>query len=306
MALFQRKSKWVIFLAVLLISSLTATSQAEGLKLNNYAEVFIENLGIGNTYSMKEIGNLPLELTNTGENKLTVNIEAIQPSVMKTKPDFEPIPDAVWVTIKPKTVDIEGKAIHSSDVVLTIPDDPKYLGKKYHVDIKATAAPKKGFMPVTFAVKGRLLFSTAATKESAGKAAKGMTSLNFEIKPERIDMIAIPLGKKIKVLSKDKRFITIKNKGNEKAKIVLQSIDPKETVMKIKTGFETTPNPDFLILGREELTLNKNQKKDIAAFIKIPDKPEYKDKKYEFIIVISTGKGGSGARYIPVSITTAK
>jgi hypothetical protein len=278
-------------------------SCAGGLKMN-YAEVLIQNLQIGSDYSMVEMGNLPLEITNKYYKDIYIQLEVLKPNIKKLKKDFEPIPDTGWININKNIVKILPKETYKTDVKISIPDNVEFLGKKYHVLIRSTVKPQGKGISLVLAVQGNLLFSVAPVKKSVSK--QPCVDIGFLINPLRIELDNIQLGKKIEILTSDGKKAILKNPSNKKMKFKLYSLDPKDTVMKIESGYEACPSPDYLTFKREEISIGKGREKPIEMFLEIPDKPEYKGKRFQFLVSVSTGTATSGSRYLRVLVSTAK
>ncbi len=292
----------MIFISGLIPLSLGATS----LSLRNYSEVLVENLDIGGQYSMVELVNLPLIIVSGSEKLINIEIEALKPAQKRIKKDFEAIPDTAWIQFATKEAIIPAQGTFKSDVRINIPDDKKYLGKKYHVDILARqVAPEGTGMLLALAVKGRLLFTINKDKQGVGQPQTPI-NLNFAILPNtRVEMKDFPLGKKVEILAKDRKPIEIENKGKKSMKFLLQSLDPKDTVVRAEPGYETCPSTDMLKIKREEIKINGNRKKTMKLYLEIPDKPEYQGKKYHFIVSVKTGSAMAGTRYLHILVSTA-
>lgn len=282
---------------------LYSQSWAGGLSMRNYAEIMVENLQVGQEYSMMEIVNLPLEIVNKSDKSIIIEINVYKPGGKKIKKGFEAIPESSWIMIEPKQADIPANGVYSTDVKIKIPDDEKLLGKKFHADIHVRTVSKgKSMLMVALAVQGRLLFTVAPIRK-AGKNVKKV-NLNFSSVPARVDMKDVPTGKKVEVLTSDKKQILIKNSSDVKTTMFLQSLDPQKTILTIEPGYEACPQPDFISFKKDEFKVNGKSEKNIKVFIEIPDEAQYKGKKYQFIIAVSTGQKTSGIRYIPVMVTT--
>ncbi len=295
--------KHIIIILTLFFTSITTPLWAGGLRMN-YAEVLVQNLQIGSNYSMIKLVNLPLKVTNHSDSPIDIQLEILTPK-SKIKEDFEPIPDTAWIELGETLAEVPANGVYETDVKISIPDEEKYLGKKYQVNIKARIKPKGGGMRLALAVQGRLLFTVAAVKQ-AGVADKAIADLGFVIDPLRVDLTDVLPGKKVEILTEDKKSVTLENPGKKKIRFTLQSLDPKDTVMSIEPGFEACPNPDFLTIKKDEMSVGAGRKKPVKMFIEIPDSPEHKGKKYQFIVSINTGTATSGARYLRIMVSTAK
>jgi len=304
----MKKSNYrVMNLSFLMIIGLLSNSWAdEGIKMN-YAEVVLQNLSIGGTYNMTKVANLPLKITNNTERDQIFELSVIQPIMgSRLKPGYQPIPDSDWIKLKDKEVEIKSKSFYITDVIISIPDDKKLLGQKYQVNIQSKQKPKGGGMSLTLAIKGRLLFSVAPVKLDVDKVHNTKIDLDFSITPPRVELKDIPLGKKNKVVADKEQWIKLKNTSKKTTTYYLESLNPKDTVIALDSGYEACPDPTFLTFAKEKIKLNKDQEKPMEMYIQIPDLPEHRGKQYEFLGSVRIGKGMSGIRYFRILVSTEK
>ncbi len=297
----MKKTALVLFILPLWLISQTVC--AGSLSMNNYAEVLVQNLQIGSSYSMIELVNLPLEIVNKSDEAIDIRIEVVKPA--KAKKDFEPIPNISWIKIAPEKAAIPAQGTYKTDVKISIPDDSKYLGKKYEVNIRASMVPKaKGMVAIALAVQGRLLFTVAAVKQAQPTGAAKI-DMNFNLAPLRVDLKDVKLGKKQEVLVPKDGPVVLQNSGKKEATFVLQSLDPKDTVISIEPEY-VAPSADWLTFEKEEMAVGGGQKKPVKMFVEIPNQPEYAGKNFEFIVCVTTGVANAGKRYLRVMVSTAK
>ena len=296
-----------MILSILTFSLLTAPVQAGGLSMVNYGEVLVENLSIGGVYSMTQVVNLPLLVSNQSDAPIKVKLSVIKPVGQKVKKGFEPIPDPSWVKIGESMVDIAANGTYSTDVIISIPDRKEYLSKKYHVNIQAQIIPAKTSMVnVALAVEGRLLFTVAPVKQAMASTKAINARLDFNFVPAFIKMSDIPLGEKVPVITPEKVPVQIKNLGKERLMLILSSPNIDQTIATLEPGYEAAPNQDFLSFATDELTVGASTSAPLQVFIEIPAKPEYQGKSYEFIVSASTSGATAGSRYLRVLVSTKK
>ena len=154
-------SKFFITLT-LIVSIILSTSllvYAGGLS-TTFVQVKLENIEPGKTYSTKELKNRTLVVRNTTENiKTDIGIEPEIPVSYNLAKGYEPIPDLSWIKVQKsyfKNVAPGGSA--ETDILITIPNNPKYYGKKYQVYIYSHTAGAETFR---MGLMSRLLIHTA-------------------------------------------------------------------------------------------------------------------------------------------------
>lgn len=128
---------------------------AAGLS-TGFSEVTLENLEIGKSYSTNEVAGLPLAVVNTGDRSIDLRAELLLPEKSELKEGYEAIPDLNWIELKQKEFfKIEPKQTATTDVVIHIPNDKQYKGKKYQVYIWSHTIG----MQIGVGLKSRLLLS---------------------------------------------------------------------------------------------------------------------------------------------------
>lgn len=147
-----------------------------GLK-STFAEVTIRReLALGGAYSVARHARKTLQLLNSGTETLELSVAAAAPQPSELKAGYEPIPDAGWVRfdVDRLTLDhrltLEPGAQAAIDVVLAIPDDPKWAGRRFAAVLEARSINKAN---VGVGLRGRLLFAVAGrAKEYRNKGGK--------------------------------------------------------------------------------------------------------------------------------------
>lgn len=129
--------------------------EAAGLS-TGFSEVMLENLELGKVYSTKEVAGLPLAVVNTGDEAVDLKIELLLPQESELKEGFEPIPDLSWVKLEAiEFKGVEPQDAATTDVIISIPDDKKYQGKKYQVFIWSHTVGRM----IGVGLKSKLLFT---------------------------------------------------------------------------------------------------------------------------------------------------
>jgi hypothetical protein len=77
---------------------LCGVSGAEAGLRTQVGEAVIENLQIGQAYSLKDLANLNLIVMNTGEEEVDLQMTVLPPEVVELRLNAEIIPDISWVT----------------------------------------------------------------------------------------------------------------------------------------------------------------------------------------------------------------
>ncbi|MCM8781753.1 MAG: hypothetical protein NC828_01700 [Candidatus Omnitrophica bacterium] len=145
----------IIFSLMTTVAVFTSYLEAAGLS-TDFSEVSLENLEPGKTYSTKEVAALPLTVVNRGEEPIDLKIELLLPDASELKEGFEPIPDLGWVELKETEFkDIGPKKSVTTDVLINIPDNNIYRGKRFQVFIWSHTVGRQ----IGVGLKSKLLLS---------------------------------------------------------------------------------------------------------------------------------------------------
>lgn len=136
-----------------------ASLYAAGLS-TTFSEITIDNLNIGRTYSIKEAIDLPLEILNTSNEPVDLELKLLLPEPQELKIGYESIPSLAWVELeRTEFIALRPNGIATTDVVISIPDDEEYLGKQYQVFIWAYTVGER----IDVGLKSNLLLKISQT-----------------------------------------------------------------------------------------------------------------------------------------------
>ncbi len=274
---------------LMLFLCLSSSVQAMGLQ-TYFAKVLIENLNIGGTYSTQKLANLPLSLINTGEEAVNLKIETIIPAEKELENGYEAIPDKFWVTTEKNVfMGVKPKEMAITDVVVTIPYDERYCGKKFMAFIWSYTFIEQG---IGFGVglKSKLLFSVSnelPLKEE--KKIPTIGSLNFKVEPGEIYVENVIPGT---LTGCGSITITNTNSGTQTLSYTIKSIPVGTDTMVADKGYEPCPDPAFLKIRGKEFVLTGGEKKEVNIAVEFAEKEEYKGKKYMFLVYVTQERAG--------------
>ncbi len=251
--------------------------------------VTIENLEIGQTYNTREIASLPMVIKNTGDEKVTVKVEPLMPDAKSpslVNNGYEPIPDLSWVKFSRDEMEIEAGASEATDILVTIPDDEKLLGKKYQVDL-ITRSLTTRFMAVALRSNLRITISprrlTAEEVEQRKKVSQ-FEKIDFDLVPNKAQLDNVPLGREVDVEKEFKNAaLKISNPNDTDFLYHLDIVTLGEVEMGIPPGYESFPL-EFVGLKEKEVRVAENSIRKLKMTLRIPNEEKYKGKKYVFAI----------------------
>ncbi|NTV52616.1 MAG: hypothetical protein HGA76_06350 [Candidatus Firestonebacteria bacterium] len=293
-----------LFLSGLFLLSLVPSFWALS---SNYAEVFFENLRIGNTYDLSELTNMPFTLGN-GQNKvIDMKIEVLKPLKNQLRSGFEPIPDVKWVVVKDTRFTVAAKGTFKTSIKLIIPNQKKYLGKKYQVCIETAEVHTEGGINVAFAVTSKILFSTAPVQDALRVTKSKQLKLNFKMIPDVVYLDDVVLGKETEVKNLDGKPVQLVNSNDSEIVAILESVLPDSEMFNLMPEYEFSPDAKFLKFPSGSLAVPANAKRDFPMTVEFPADPKYAGKKYEFFISVTPeveNQNVTGVMYLRVLVST--
>jgi hypothetical protein len=272
----------ICFLAIMLKPALVLANA--GLS-SSWGEVIFRDLSIGQTYSTRQLLNLPLTLTNTGGLEMDIQVEIIAPTQGSLKEGYEVIPSTSWIHLAQDYFTIAPNEKAVTDVVISIPDDPKYLGKKYQFQFYSHNATSIGFLGI--GVSSRVLLEISAIKPdlSQEQISALRANLNFSINPPNLGTPVIKLGQNYNLEKLTGKTFKIVNPNDEAYAYKVTSVDPKQLgITPAIKDYEVCPDASFVKIGNPNIKVSGNSIEKIKISINIPNKEEYKNKKYMFVI----------------------
>ena len=267
-----------------------------------FGDVTVENLAIGNRYSMRETARLPLVIQNNSDSTIEVRIDVLPPAESELKPGYEPIPDISWIELEKRELVIGPRMHGETDVFINIPDDKKFENKKYQVYIWSHSVGGT----IGLGLKSRLRFSIISEETAAKKKVerKARGTFEFEIEPTEIILEDIQPGTIFDVQKETGAALRIKNNAAASKEFRVESIRVSDSLAELPPNFRECPNPSFLLFeSGKEFIVPAGTEKEIRLLLVFPDREEYRGKKYLFIIHVQ--QEGVGI-YSKLYVSTAK
>lgn len=282
-----------LFLFLMLCSS---NIFAAGIS-TNLGEVFIQNLKLGETYSVRELAKIPFKITSTMPHPIELHVKVLVPALEDVKSGYEPVPDPSWVKVTPDLLSIMANKSVEADIQISIPPDKQYIGKKYEAFIWSYTTSGV----VGLGLRSRLLFSISGVADITLVPQKNeqgqivfvpkktekpeIENMDFSVLPMVFKAEDIKLGKKINLSKYSKQTLKIKNDSTKENTYNIKSITVNESLLtKPDEGYEDTPNPAFLFFSDDEIVVPAKSEKEVKLYVNIPKEDKYKNKKYQFMI----------------------
>jgi hypothetical protein len=273
-----------IFLASLMLLAY-GLAGAGGLS-TQLGEVVIENLQVGQTYNLKDLANLSLIVTNTSDYGVDLRMDVLVPDSGDLRKEAQPLPDTSWVSLSQDLFKLEpnGKAV--SEIILSIPEDNQYLGKKYQVNIWSHTLGSRGTgMSLAYGLKTRLIFTTdtvRATQDQVVTASNA--SVDFTMKPEEVFVDNVRPGKIYDVDKHTGLVLKITNPSEREQTFELQSLTVGNSAATLTPEYEDAPDASYLRFGENRFVIPPKGTKTVKVYLEFPPEKEYSGKKYMFVI----------------------
>lgn len=281
--------KKVITLSLVLL--LAPGAWAKGIAVR-FVDIVMERVAPGTNVNLRVYKNLPLVVINNDDEDMDVAVEVVLPDPKEMKEGYEPIPDPTWIKVIPDRYHLGPRASASSDVIISIPDDPKYINKHYeaiiwsHSDNKNKRLLGGGvFLEVGMRSRVRMSIGTEGPATLAReRALKKLATINtnFSVNPDNLFVSDIPLGKTTDLKADKKASFKVINQSDEGVDLKFAAVaqDPN---IRPQAGYEYAPDPKWLELT-PKLSVPGNAIKEVKAKITVPDDPQYHGKKYMFLV----------------------
>ncbi len=263
-------------------------ARAGGLR-TPFGEVTIKNLKIGQTYSLKDLINFPLRVINTGSESVQLDIQTRRVPATSLKRGFEPVPDLSWVKVEQSTFTISPQQEAITDVVVSIPDDPKLLGRRFQADIW-TRQISRSAMLLT-AIDSRLLIEVSSVPPTPDELKKKfvhhrVANLDFTLFPTNAEADDVPLGVDYNLEKERKIAIKIVNPNDETLHFRIKSVPNWEALLHVPHGFEEAYDARWLRPKDELMAVPGNSIRRMGLIVRVPDEARYYGKAFFFPVAV--------------------
>jgi hypothetical protein len=299
-----------ILLLWLLVPS---TVHALGISLR-FVDITLEKVSPGTAFNLRVLKNLPMIVKNLdSEEGVDIVIQAVLPNPNEMKDGYEPMPDPNWVRILPDHFHLGPGASASSDVLVTIPDDKSLIGRHFECIIWARTDRKAigdthGVVLQT-GLRTRLRMSIGIMGPESLQREKALKKLaeidtNFTISPDNLFVSDIEVGKAIELKRDKKTSLKVINQSDNGIDLKITPVPADPNIIP-QGGYENVPDCQWLKITPATISVNGNSIKELKMTLTVPDQPEYKNKKYMFLIKTTlTDESLPLAYYNSVYVTT--
>ena len=265
--MFPGPNRFSPFLLVAALAALTPPLRATAGGLScSIGEVVVENLKIGQTYSLQSLANLPLAVTNTGDQALRVSIEPLIPASSELRQDAEPIPDLGWASAAPGILELAPKETKSAALILTIPDDVRLFGRKFQVNFWSHSQPLPGD-PLAYGLKSRVIFTIDRERELPGAAPKG--DLSLALLPAELRLGTVAPGRRYRLETAAKGQLRVRNTSTRPLVVEMQALTAEKAGVPLRKGCVDLVQAAEVTLTPASFTLEPGEERAIAGTISV-------------------------------------
>jgi len=259
--------------------------QARGLS-TSLGEVVVENLQVGQTYSLKQLANLRLTVTNNSDDSVALKMDILSPDSSQLKKGSSPIPDILWLKLSQSAFVLGPNEIALSDITLSIPDENRYLGKKYQVAIWShTVALAGSAMSLGLGLKSRIIFTTDTARVPANKIVKSSdASVELVLKPANLFLDDVELGTVYDPEARKGTVLTVSNQSGHEQLLRLRSLTVGNSVATLTKGYEDAPDASYLRFSEDEFVIPPFGTKEVRVYLDFSRRTEYCDRQFMFVI----------------------
>lgn len=263
-----------------------------------FGDVILEGIQPGNTYDLKELAHLPFGIENRGDVDMDVAVEFERPKKQSLAENYEAIPDLSWIKANPEKMRIPPKGIGYFDLLLTVPDDPKLIGRHFQVEVDAVGT---GMGLYGVATENRIRFSVGPGPESlqAEKKKKAMRQLDFDVTPHTLYLTDVPVGKAWDSRNEGHKTIRVANYARDPLDVQL-SLAPWDASVSMPEGYGPIPDLSWIKLKSSTVSVAADAIGQGSFVLNVPDAPENRGRRWA--VLVKTGLVGGFWLDAPVKV----
>ena len=272
-------------LTAAVLAILAASAQAGGLR-TPFGAVIVKNLKIGQTYSMFKLVNLPIRVVNTGEETTDLTIQTVPTQPSEAKDGYEAIPSQDWIRVERSSFTLEPNHEAVSDIIISIPNDPSLLGRRFQADIWSHTVGARAYL---VGIRSQLFLhidSTPPTEEELKKkfVDETLANMDFTVLPVSARVADVPLGREVDLRKERNLLIKIVNPNETALNFRVRSIPAWESTFLPPAGYEEPSDPKWLKPEQDVLKIEGNSITNTSLRLTLPDDGHARGKKLFFVV----------------------
>lgn len=267
-------------LLILSIISLPISTWAGGLSCS-VGEVVINNLKIGQTYSLKALANLPLVVTNTSDQPVHILVDALVPDSSELRRQALPIPDANWATAAPDSFDLGSRETKAVEMMLRIPDDESLFGKTFQVTYWSHTLAQAGDM-LAYGLNTRVIFSIDKVRDTTSQVPLGDQSLSLT--PPAMTLEGIVPGREYRLDELLHQPLVVRNTSSQPLSVELRTLNSRQSATDLMPGYADLLDAATVNLSPSRLTLKPGEQVMVTGTVLFAKQARSAGKKYMCVV----------------------
>jgi len=156
-----------------------------------------------------------------------------------------------------------------------------------HSDTKNKILPEGGVL-FQVALRSRFRISVGTVGPAAlqrEKALKKLATINadFSVNPDNLFVTGVTAGKEVDLKTDKKASLKVVNQSDDPVDLKFHTV-PADPNISPQAGFTYASDYHWLSISPEKAHIAGNSIRDLKLKLTIPDKPEYRGKKYMFLV----------------------
>ena len=246
-----------------------------------FGDVILEGARPGQTYNLREAAKVPFGIENRGDAETEVIVEFGRPLKAEMSQNYEPVPDLSWFKAMPEHLRIPAKGLGFFDLIMTLPDDPKLIGR--HFQIMVTARSNGGLFGVSIANRIRVSVGPGPETLKAERKRKAMQKLDFDVTPQTLYLTEVPVGKAYDLRKESKKSLRVANYASDELK-VLMSVEKWDSRFTLPEGYQEIPDASWISMKPSTVTVRPDEIGQAGLIVNVPDKPENRGKRWAAMV----------------------
>jgi hypothetical protein len=213
-------------------------------------------------------------------------MDVLVPDEVELKHQARPVPDLSWIALSCDTFILDAGQEAVSDIMISIPDDERYLGKRYQFVIWSHTVPSmEGGMFLATGLKSRIIFTTDTVRaEAEPETAHPSGSVAFSVQPNEIRLDAVPVGIRYDVLRANGTALVVHNPTAKELVLRLYSKTVDGSLATLEPGWEDTPDAGYLTFDENQIMVPPQAELAVKFYINIPQEAQLQGKRLMFLI----------------------
>jgi hypothetical protein len=255
-----------------------------------YADMTLNNLKVGATYNLKDLIGYPFKVSYRGERNVGITIDVIvPPKNLIRKEGIDPVPDISWIKVLTNHFLLQPGESGNTDILLTIPDDKKLMGKTYQITLN-THTDSTGGGIIGIGVNTSLVLKIAEKEETGDEKRRRLANeltnkMSFNVVPDKVFAFDVETGRKVDLKKEHQASFKIVNTSSDKlvAKVYCMPVETSD--VGAPNGYDVPP-AEFLTLDTAMVKIAPDNIKEVKLFVNFPKDEKYAKKRHFFVIKV--------------------